>query len=341
MIKKIISSVLMLALVFVSSGFAFPKSANAANLTVMSDTVGNLTASTTSSHVIKFTTPTGIATGKTIILTFDNSTSTTGLASTDVTVLDGANPITVNAGVPTGANWGFANTNPAITFTTGSGTVIAGHVITITFNGTNKITNGVVGTTVLRITGNFGDTGAISMAIISNGVVAVSAEVLGSISFSLSNNAIYFGRLGTGTNCYATTTNPPGNCTQTTEVEAINFVAGTNAPTGYTVSIQGDTLTSGANSITALPAATAPTPGGEQFGISITKAGGTGVVSSPYATAGQFAYTATALTPATLATAAAATSNTTYSVRYLANIAALTEAGSYSTSNTYVATGNF
>ena len=43
----------------------------------------------------------------------------------------------------------------------------------------------------------------------------------------------------------------------------------------------------------------------------------------------------------TVATSTTPSAITTYSVRYLANIAALTEAGSYTTSNTYVATGNF
>lgn len=342
--KKIVSALLMVGIVSFNFGFLSPQIANAASLTVLSDTVSNLTASATASHVIKFTTPTGIASGETVILTFDNGTSTTGVTASDVTVLDDATPITVNAGAPSGANWGFVNTSSTVlTFTTGSGSVGASSVITLTFNGTNKITNGSAGTTVLRITGTLGndDTGTLSMAIISNGVVAVSAEVLGSITFTVSSNSIYFGNLRTVGACFAQNTNP-GNvtCPTTTETEAFNITAGTNAPTGYTATVQGATLTSGANSIDALASNTTSSPGSEQFGLRMTATGGSGTVTAPYAAAG-YAYTATAGTPAQIASHTGPSATTTYSVRYLANIAALTEAGSYTTSHTYVATGNF
>lgn len=337
--KKIISAVLMVGIIAINfGGFLSPRVAMAASLTAMSDTVSNLTTGATASHVIKFTTPTGIPASKTIILTFDNGTSTAGLLFSDVTVLDGATPITVNAGAPTTTNWGFANASPVITFTTGTGTIAAGHIITITFNGTNKITNGTTGTTTLAISGSMTDGGVLSMAVITNGVVAVSASVLGSITFSVSANSISFGTLSTSAARYANATTGSASA-----VTAVTLSAGTNAPTGYSVSVQGDTLTSGANTINPLAASTASATGSEQFGINLVK-GGTGalgIISSPYATASQYAYTATASTPATIATASGATDINTYAVTYLANISALTEAGSYTTSNTYVATGNF
>lgn len=341
--KKIIGVLVMVGIVTINFSFISPETAMAASLTALSDTVGNLTTGAATSHVIKFTTPTGIASGETVILTFDNSTSTTGVLFSDVTVLDDATPITVNAGAPSGANWGFANATPVITFTTGSGTVGASSVITITFNGTNKIVNGSVGTTTLRISGTLGDndTGVLSIAIITNGVVSVSAEVLGSISFTVSDNTIYFGNLRTAGACFAQGTDPGAvTCPTTTETEAFNLTAGTNAPTGYTMTVQGATLTSGGNTIDALAANTASSPGSEQFGIRINGSGGSGTVSAPYLAAG-YAYTGTASTAATIATSTIASATTTYSVRYLANIAALTEAGSYTTSHTYVATGNF
>jgi len=341
--KKITSALLMVGIVVFNFGLFSPGVAVAASLTSLSDTVSNLTTGVTASHVIKFTTPTGIASGETIILTFDNSTSTTGVTASDVTVLDDATPITVNAGAPSGANWGFSNASPVITFTTGSGTVASSSAITITFNGTNKITNGSVGTTTLHISGTLGnnDTGVLSMAIISNGVIAVSAEVLGSITFSVSSNAIYFGNLRTSGPCFAQNTNP-GNvtCPTVTETEAFNMTAGTNAPTGYSISVQGGTLTSGGNTIDALASNTASSPGTEQFGLRMTATGGSGTVTAPYSDAG-YAYTGTTSTAAQVASHTGPSAVTTYSVRYLANIAALTEAGSYSTSHTYVATGNF
>ncbi|NVN97351.1 hypothetical protein HXX01_03935, partial [Candidatus Nomurabacteria bacterium] len=192
-------------------------------------------------------------------------------------------------------------------------------------------------------TGTLGndDTGEVSIPIISNGVVNVSAEVLGSITFTMSSNAIYFGNLRTTGPCFAQNTNP-GNvaCPTTSEAEALNFTVGTNAPNGYTVTVQGDTLRSGANTIDPLPVNTASSFGTEQFGLRINASGGSGIVTAPYAASG-FAYTATSSTPAQVASFTGPSATTTYSVRYLANIAALTEAGSYATANTYAATGNF
>jgi len=339
--RKYISAILVVGMILINFGFMSPEKAFAASLTSVSDTVTNLTASATAGHTIKFTTPTGIPASKTIVLTFNNSTATTGVTASDVTVLDNVAPITVNAGAPTTTNWGFTNASPVITFTTGTGTIAAGHTITITFNGTNKITNGVVGTTTLAISGTMADSGVLSMAIIANGVVAVSASVLGSISFTVSSNSIYFGNLRTGGPCFAQNTDP-GNvtCPTVAEAEAFNMIAGTNAPTGYTISVQGDTLTSGANSIAALASNTASTPGTAQFGLRMTATGGSGVVSAPYAASG-YAYTGTTSTAAPVASYTGPSANTTYSVRYLANIAALTPAGSYTTAHTYVATGNF
>jgi len=338
--KKIISAVLIIGIIVINfGGFISPKEAMAASLTAMSDTVSNLTTGATASHVIKFTTPTGIPASKTVILTFDNGTSTTGVTASDVTVLDGVSAVTVNAGAPTTTNWGFVNTSSTVlTFTTGTGTIAAGHTITITFNGTNKITNGATGTTNLTINGTMSDSGVISMAIITNGVVAVSASVLGSITFSVSANSISFGTLSAAAPRYANTTTGSAS-----PVTAVTLSAGTNAATGYTVSVQGDTLTGSGHSITPLAASTASSFGNEQFGINLVK-GGTGLlgtISSPYGTASQYAYTATTSTPAAIATASGATDINTYAVTYLANISALTSAGSYSTSHTYVATGNF
>ena len=343
MYKKLASFVLILSLIVLNFGFLANK-AVAGSLTVLSDTVSNLTTGATASHIVKFTTPTGIASGKTVILTFDNSTSTTGVTASDVTVLDASTPITVNAGAPTLTNWGFVNASPVMTFTTGTGTVNAGDAITITFNGTNKITNGSVGTTTLRVSGNFGDTGVVSMAIISNGVVAVSAQVLSTLSFSVSKNAIYFGNLqSSGNTCWAQGTDP-GNvtCPTVAEAEAFNMTAATNGTSGYTITVQGPTLTSGVNTIAAItPSAAAPSIGTPQFGIRLTATGGSGSVPALYGTAGQYAYTASSGTAVQVASAATATATTTYSVRYMANISSVTPAGSYAANHTYVATGNF
>jgi len=164
---------------------------------------------------------------------------------------------------------------------------------------------------------------------------------LPSISFTVSDNTIYFGNLRTNSACFAQGSDPGYiACPTTTEAEAFNMVAGTNAASGYSISVQGATLTSGSNTIDPLLSNTASSPGTEQFGLRINASGGSGLVSVPYAASG-YAYTATSSTPAVVAISSTPSSDTTYSVRYIANIASSTEAGSYSTSHTYIATGNF
>jgi hypothetical protein len=66
-----------------------------------------------------------------------------------------------------------------------------------------------------------------------------------------------------------------------------------------------------------------------------------GTINTPYATASSFGYTATATTSDIFASGSSSTATETYSLHYLANIAALTEAGTYSANLVYVGTSNF
>lgn len=163
-----------------------------------------------------------------------------------------------------------------------------------------------------------------------------------SLSFLVSTSTIYFGTLASASTRYASSTNSSGDGS---EVQAHTIAANTNATSGYTVTVQGQTLTSqqnSANTISALGGTnTSPSIGVEQFGIRATASGGSGTVTSPYAASG-FAYAATATTSSQIASASTGDSaTTTYSMRYMSNIAPTTEAGNYSASLVYVVTANF
>jgi hypothetical protein len=80
------------------------------------------------------------------------------------------------------------------------------------------------------------------------------------------------------------------------------------------------------------------TPGTEQFALSAAVTG-TGTVASGYDHANPD-WKFVASTTSTLTSATAAASDT-INIRYLANIAGTTPAGSYATTLTYIATGNF
>lgn len=123
-----------------------------------------------------------------------------------------------------------------------------------------------------------------------------------------------------------------------------------NAANGIVVTVSGATLTSGANTITAIgSSAAASSVGTEQFGINLVDntspnvgatASGTApilAVANQYNLADNFAFTS----GATIATSTAAINTTNLVVSYLVNIASNTEAGTYSTTLTYSATANF
>ncbi|MBT9174321.1 MAG: hypothetical protein DDT21_02735 [Syntrophomonadaceae bacterium] len=205
--------------------------------------------------------------------------------------------------------------------------------------GVNQITNPATpGSYAIAIAGTFTDTGNITVNILTDDQVAVTATVDQSLTFTINDNAVGFGILSASAACFAS---PTPACSGS-EIEAHTLVVGTNAPNGYTMTVQGATLTAGAFTITAIGGTnTTSSIGAEQFGLRMTVGGGgVGTVTAPYAAPG-FAYAGTASAASQVASATGASANTTYSVRYIANIASNTEAGAYTTALTYVTTANF
>ncbi len=159
-----------------------------------------------------------------------------------------------------------------------------------------------------------------------------------SITFSISSNSIGFGTLNATTARFATA-NGSGS---TTEVEAHTVTAATNAPSGYSITVRGATMTFGAYSINAIGGTnTTSSIGSEQFGVRLNRTSGNGTIVVPYAAAG-FAYAATSNTTSQIASVATGDSaDTVYSVRYIANISPTTESATYTSNIQYIATSNF
>lgn len=340
--RFIASIYLVFALVFVLAGGV--QVAYAAAITSASDTLSSSKVSTLANHDIQFTSPTGVASGQTIIITFPSDFSIpAALDFEDMDVLDDGVNVTL-AATPSGATWGAVRTSgTVITLTNGTTAVAGGSVIRIRIGtnavsgvtGVEQITNTTTnGSKVIAISGTFTDTGNITVNILTDDQVAVTADVAQSLTFSISDNTIEFGTLSASAATFAD--DAGGNAT---EVEAHNLIVGTNAANGYTMTVNGTTLTSGSFTIATTSANTTSSVGSEQFGLRMTASGGTGAVSVPYAASG-FAFDSLNF-PDEVVAATGASANTTYSVRYIANIAANTEAGAYSATLTYVATANF
>ncbi len=159
-----------------------------------------------------------------------------------------------------------------------------------------------------------------------------------SITMSISSSSIGFGSLSNFASRYATN---DGLGSSTLYATAHTISASTNATGGYVITVNGSTLTSGANTINPIGSiALSPSIGAEQFGIGVSTATGTGLAAAPYATTNQYAF-ATSSFPDTIATGAGDSVSSIFNVSYVANIAANTEAGTYNSQVTYTVTGAF
>ncbi len=316
-------------------------------------------AATTSNQTILFTIPAGgIASGETIILTYDNSTAIPAAfdfedadVSYDTTpdfVCDTGDTEVTLAATPSGATAGIVDTSTTvITFTNGTTAIAAGSEICIEIGtnaetgvtGVEQITNGSAGTTTLTLSGTFGtvdSSGTAAMSIIADDQVVITATVAPTITFTISDNTIEFGTLSSSQATWAD--NSAGS---STDVAAHTMTVATNATGGYLVSYNGATLTSGGDTITvaSVSADANGTPGTEQFGLSISTNGDATIVDG-YRHADPD-WTWVASTTTTIFSETGPTATETFSAYYLANIAAITEAGAYSTTATYIATATF
>src|SRR3989338_2318848 len=193
---------LVISILFVSAGVSlgYPQEANAASLTALSDTLSTAKKSTLSSHTIKFTTPTGAEESTdTIILTFPSDFSFTSKDISTVTfthgATTGAETTETLAASPSATAWGAAfsgTANRVFTLTAptdgvGAGTLAATQKVIITYDSTNSTNATTAGTFLIAISGTFGDTGDISVQILDDDQVSVSATVAQTLSFAISD----------------------------------------------------------------------------------------------------------------------------------------------------------
>lgn len=158
--------------------------------------------------------------------------------------------------------------------------------------------------------------------------VLVTGQVNPTLTFTVDNTVCELGPV---------TASTTGTCTHT-------MTAGTNASNGYVISyLPTSTLTSGSDTITESGATgAASSQGSEQFGLNLKDnatpnigaeaSGGVGVASSNYNTADTFSFTTSG---AQVAASSTLSDTTTFTVSYIANVANTTEAGNYSTIQTY------
>ncbi|MEN9413246.1 MAG: hypothetical protein RLZZ342_333 [Candidatus Parcubacteria bacterium] len=247
-----LAAILALALVLWATGLPLVlRSAHAAQLTLVSDTLSDSNLSALSRHVIAFTTSSGATAGQTIKIQFDPLTSlfsqsfstatTTDITATGMTVVAnvGACPGSGNNVYPTGNYNGGTDENITFTVCPSNAVTAGAKTITLGAGSTNLITNPSVASSYrILIGGSWADGGETRVAVLQN--VTVTASVDTRFTFTVTG-------LANGSTINGTTTST------TTSATALQFetltpgvpkflgqelAVETNARNGFVVTVQ-------------------------------------------------------------------------------------------------------
>lgn len=191
------------------------------------------------------------------------------------------------------------------------------------------------------------DTGVVAASTANQ--ISVTASIDETLTFCVAQTGI------TNSSCSGAsgTTVPLGTLTSTaTGSGTSQFAVGTNAESGYAVTINGTTLTCtnclGSPTISALATQTASTTNTEQFGVNLRDnatpnvgvdpdGDGTATPTANYNTVDQYRF----VTADQIASKSSSDKFRRFHVSYIANIDTATEPGSYSSTFTYIATATF
>jgi hypothetical protein len=319
--------------------------AAAAQITARSVTIGSSAPSAVTTYKFTLTVPTTGTTVKSV--SFVPCTTASGACTTPSGFSSTGATLSVQ---PTSAGFGDTTgwTTTASTATelrldkTANGTTPTSTPVSVTFSGVTN-PSALNATFFIRMT-TFAlvsyatpiDTGTVASS--TAGVITVNATVDETLTFTLAAATV--------------TLSPSSITTAAASTGTSTLVASTNAASGYSISYSSPNALQPTGGGSALPSysSSASAPGTAGFGINLkanttpaigsNASGGSGAATGAYNTADQFTFVGGNV-PTQIASSGVATNATTYTVSYVANIAALTAPGAYSTTFTYVATPNF
>lgn len=343
-IAIVISIVLTAALLIRAVPFAY-----AANSLLLNryDQLSTPTASATSTHNIGFTVsdPTSIGS---VVFEFCGNSPVFGVPCIAPSGFDASAAVLSSQTGETGFSISPLSSSNSIILTR---PVVAPNAIPATYVFTGMINPNIAGTFYIRMstynstdgTGTSIQEGGAAMAIVSG--LNVSAEVPPWLKFCVSVTI-------SGVDCSSATSyliDIGELSTVSANKASWEFVVGTNAGYGYSVSMHGTTLTSGNNVIPSLPTQTSSQPGTSQFGVNLransspligaepSGPGTRGVVTPEYATANVYRFQ----TGDTVVTANGTDDMHKFTTSFIANVSKSQAAGVYTTTISYICLANF
>lgn len=336
-------------------GYLAPVPVNAAALTTRKVTLGSSANSTRTVHTFNFTTATTASIGS---MSFDYCTTPSG-ACTGPTGLD-TQEASLAIGTQVGAT-GFsvhANTDTnTIVITRTAASLAASTAVTMPFGTGTGSTNGPTNSStnnetfyvrVTTYTSTDGTTGSTDTGVVAASTaqqISFTGTMDESLTFCTGTSGITTSSCGAATGSSISF----GTFSASATSSGVSQIGvGTNAASGYSVTITGATLTSGSNTISALSSQTASTTGTEQFGLNLrdnatpnvgTDADGAGdaTPTANYNTVDQFRF----VTGDSVASDAEPDSFRRFHAAYIVNVGTDTEPGTYTATLTYICTATF
>jgi hypothetical protein len=319
-----------------------PLTVNAAGLTNRTDLVGSSQASATTAHQLSFSTATASNVGS---IGFVFCTTATGACTLPAGLATTSATLTAQSGAT-----GFsvvATTNGAPYITRGAAAVGASVALSYTLSGlvSPSATNQTYYVRITTYSGSDGITGPVDSGQIADStampiqltgvtppilVFCVGTSITSDCT-SVTGSTIDFGDFS------PTSTNAGTSVMQ----------AQTNAANGYTITVNGTTLSSGANTIPAMSGTTV-TPGVGQFGLNLrtnsspsggadVSGSGSGTPTGNYGIINTFRFGS----GDPVASAPAPTNANTFTSHYVVDIGGAQAAGVYTATMTYICTASF
>lgn len=244
--KQVIATLLATALVLWASG-AF-NIVQAANITDVKDTLSDSAPSASSTHSIEFVSPTGIAGGETITVTFPAGfTGTSSVVAADITLAEDGVAETVVDGAPGAGQWGLSWSLNTLTLTADAGAAIAANASTTIEIGStagNQIVNptpaGGNQSYEIDISAGTSDSGHTRVVILDTVLVTATVDTV--FDFTVAGTAAATAVSGTSTTLLSTSTTIPFGTLEAWSPELIaqDLSVDTNAANGFVVTVHKD-----------------------------------------------------------------------------------------------------
>lgn len=246
-VLQAVAAILCLAVLFWSLGIAFTQNVAAANVTSFSDTLSDSAPSIVSNHTISFVSPSGVAAGESIVITFPAGFNLGSVGEDDIDLeVNGVDEAT--DATASGATWGVDVTGQVVTIESGTDTIGGTATITVKIGshadgsgtGVNQITNPTVGSYAIGVTSGASDSGETRVAIVDS--VTVSAAVDTTFNFTVTGVAPGVDVNGHSTTGSTTPTAIPFGqlVANTASTAGQNLAVTTNAANGFSVTVQVD-----------------------------------------------------------------------------------------------------